>query len=356
MTTNELTRKIVLRVGKFKWVVLLAGVAAAIGMFFYAKTVPVIYNTKATVFALNASPENNANSALSAVLGGSDASKSFSQEASINIVELAVSRNTREAVVMERLSEMGNKRIAELLIENYNLNKKAWAPEIKVPTDTALLAAYGADILKDNFSAKILKSGIMEIVFSSTDKDLLSPVTYMLIDKISKFYIDLKIKKARRDFDFTLLKVDSLNAILEQYDMQAVRLNNTTLFVPNSKIEYSIPKENLVNNKTRVVRQRDAAANNREEALWRLQKATPIIATLDKPNPPFGKTKPSSFLYAIIGFALGAFVTIFLLLSPLVYCYIKDEMHKSIFTDEETATINTTEGASTSASVTNHEH
>jgi hypothetical protein len=137
--------------------------------------------------------------------------------------------------------------------------------------------------------------------------------------------------------------------------LQAVSLNNTTLFVPNAKIEFSIPKENLVNNKTRVLRQRDAAANNREEALWRLQKATPIIATLDKPNPPFGKTKPSGFLYAIIGIILGAFLIIFLLISPLVFGYIKDEMHKSIFTDEETETINTTESATTSASVKNNE-
>lgn len=334
MTTNELNRKIVLRVGKFKWIIFLGCLGGAVGMFFYSKTVPIVYNTKATVFPLNASIENTASSTLSTLLGGTDPTKSFSQEASINIVELALSRNTREAVVMERLPKLGNKRIAELLINNYNLNKKIISPTIKTPNDTMLLAAVGAEILRENYTAKILKSGIMEIVFSSTDKNLLSPVSYTLIDKISKFYIDLKIKKARRDFDFTLAKVDSLDAILKKYDQDAIQLNNTTLFVPKAKIEFFIPKENLINDKTRVVRQRDAAANNREEALWRLQKATPIIATLDKPDPPFDKTKPSGILYAIIGFVLGMLLVIILLFSPLIFGYIKAEMNKAIFTDE----------------------
>jgi hypothetical protein len=163
MTTNELIRKIVLRAGKFKWVIVLGCLGGAVGMFFYSKTIPIVYYTKATVFPLNASAENTASSALSTLLGGSDPTKSFSQDASINIVELAISRNTREAVVMERLPQMGNMRIAELLINNYNLNKKIFQPALKTPKDSMILAAVGAEVLRENFSAKILKSGIMEI-------------------------------------------------------------------------------------------------------------------------------------------------------------------------------------------------
>ena len=350
MTTNELIRKIVLRAGKFKWVIVLGCLGGAVGMFFYSKTIPIVYYTKATVFPLNASAENTASSALSTLLGGSDPTKSFSQDASINIVELAISRNTREAVVMERLPQMGNMRIAELLINNYNLNKKIFQPALKTPKDSMILAAVGAEVLRENFSAKILKSGIMEIIFSSTDKKLLSPVSYKMIDKISKFYIDLKSTKDRRDFDFTVLKVDSLDAILKKYDQEAIRLNNTTLFVSNSKIEYSIPKENLINDKNRILRQRDAAATNREEALWILQKATPIIATLDKPDPPFDKTKPSGILYAFIGLVLGMLLVFALLLWPLVFGYIKGEMNKAIFTDE---TSDDTNSSNSNAATTN---
>jgi hypothetical protein len=265
------------------------------------------------------------------LLGGADAPKSFSQDASINIVELALSRNTMEAVVMKRIPELGNKRIAELLIESYNKSKKIYTPSIKIPNDTNLLKAYGTSVLKDIYTAKVLKSGIFEVTFSNCNKELLSPVCYHLIDKISQFYIDMKIKKAKRDYDFTLKKVDSLQVSLDMYDRQAVIMNNSTLFVPNSRIEYSIPKENLVNAKERVMRQRDAAANNKEEALWRLQKATPIIATLDKPEPPFDIVRASSILYAIIGMIIGTMLFMGIVLYPLIMNYIRAEANKAIF-------------------------
>jgi hypothetical protein len=145
----------------------------------------------------------------------------------------------------------------------------------------------------------------------------------------------MKIKKARKDYDFTLKKVDSLQAILDVYDKQAIHMNNTTLFVPISKIEYSIPKENLVSAKERVMRQRDAAANNKEEALWRLQKATPIIATLDKPEPPFDEIRTSGVSFGLIGFLLGAFLIVVFLTVPFLIEYVKAEANKAIFGSEE---------------------
>ncbi len=346
MNTKEIVRKIFLKLAKYKLAIFFGAIIGAAAMFVYAKSIPPIYTAKATVFPLTASNENPTSSAISTLLGGGDAPKSFSQDASINIVELAQSRNTREAVVLKRLPEFGNKRIAELLINNYNKTKKPQEPEIKMPKDTVALSALAGVMLSKNYTAKILKSGILEVTFSSTDQSILSPVSYALIDKISQFYIDLKIKKAKRDYDFTIKKVDSLQHIIDGFDRRAVRMNNTTLFVPNSKIEYSIPKENLVNAKERVMRLRDASANNREEALWRLQKATPIIATLDKPEPPFDKKGTSAFMYAIIGVVIGSVLIIGSLISPIVIAYVKEEAKNAIFGDdppiEEVSTVSVT--------------
>lgn len=335
MNTKEIVKKIVLKLIKYRWAVFFGAVIGAIAMFFYAKSIPKIYTAKATVFPLTASNENPTSSAISTLLGGGDAPKSFSQDASINIVELAQSRNTREAVVLKRLPEFGNKRIAELLIANYNKTKKPQDPTIKISPDTVVLSATAGMLLSKNYTAKILKSGILEVTFSSTDQSILSPVSYELIDKISQFYIDLKIKKAKKDYDFTIKKVDSLQNIIDGFDRRAVHMNNTTLFVPNSKIEYSIPKENLVNAKERIMRLRDASANNREEALWRLQKATPIIATLDKPEPPFDSTGTSAVVYAIIGFIIGSIVIIGALIAPIVIAYVKAEAKNAIFGEDE---------------------
>jgi uncharacterized protein involved in exopolysaccharide biosynthesis len=336
VTSRELIQKIYLRVGRFKFLLILVGIIAAVALFFYAKSLPVKYNTRASVFALTASNENNAaGSAISQFLGGGESAKSFSNEASINIVELATSRNTREAVAMLRLPQFNNKRIAELLIDNFNSNKKFYAPVLKTPGDTVLLAAVGGDLLNEGFTAKTLKSGILELTYTNTNPDLLSPVTYAMIDKISQFFIDLKIKKAKRDYDFTLKKIDSLQAVLDTYDRKAIVMANTTRFVPKDKIEYSIPKENLINAKERGIRQRDALTNNKEEALWRLQKATPIISILDKPERPFSTIKSSSALYAILGFVLGSMAVVFLLIAPLLYKYIEFEANKAVFGEAE---------------------
>jgi len=331
VTYHELIRNIFYKISRFKWLILLSGIILAVGFFFYSRKVAPIYTSRATVFPLTATNDNSgATSQLSAILGISETPKSFSQEASINIVELAQSRNTREAVALQRLPDFGNKTIAALLIENFNSTRSLFEPAIKMPADSITLAATGGNLLKAGFSARINKNGILEINFSSTDMKLVAPVSYQFIEKISEFYKELKMKKAKLDYDFTLRKIDSLETVLNVYDKKAVRMANTTLFVSPEKIEYQIPKENLVNEKDRVMRQRDASANNREEALWRLQKVTPIIAILDKPDPPYDIKKPSALLYAVIGFILGIIIAACLVISGNLYRYAKAEAKKAI--------------------------
>lgn len=324
MTSKELTQKILHRIIKFKLLILITGIALAILLFFYTKNIPKVYSSKATVFPLSGSNDNTATSALSSALGLSEGTgKSFSQDAAINIIELANSRSTREAVALERLEAMGNRTIAELVIANANKNRGFMEAEIATPADQKSLGALGGILLMNGFLAKINKNGILEINYSSTNENLVSPVTYTFIDKISAFYKDLKIRKATLDYNFTLRKIDSLQRVLTVYDRRAVRLNNTTLFTPLDKIQYTIPKENLAQDKQRVIAQRDASANNREEALWRLQKVTPIIATLDKPDPPFFVKEPPVMMYTLIGFILGCLLSTVLLVAGILYNYAK---------------------------------
>lgn len=336
MTTQDLLRKIFLRIGRFKILIIGVALIFAVAFYLFGKSRKIVYTAHSTVFPLTASNDNSAaSSALSNILGISEAPKSFSQEASINIVELAQSRNTREAVAAVKLEAFGNKTIAELLIDAYNSSKNFWEKAIKSPKTEAALYATGGDLLKYQLSAKINKNGVLEIAYANTNEDLVSPVSYAIIDKISKFYKELKIEKAKRDYEFTLKKIDSLDRVLETFDQKAVVLNNTTLFVPSEKIQYSIPKENLANQKQWVAHQREASANNREEALWRLQKVTPIIATLDKPDPPFDTSKTSSVLLAVIGLIVGTVLTIVALIAGLLYQYGKDEVFKMVFGTED---------------------
>ncbi|MFT3910171.1 MAG: hypothetical protein QM737_12140 [Ferruginibacter sp.] len=343
MTNHELVKKIFLRISRFKLLIILGGVIGAVFLFIYAKRVEPVYTSRATVFPLNATPDNSAaTSALTSMLGLAETPKSFSQEASINIVELAQSRNTREAVALAHLPDRGNRTIASLLIENYNKTKETFVPKIKEPADSVALASIGGNLLKPDFTAKINKNGILEVNYSSKDISLVSPITYVFIDKISEFYKELKIKKAKLDYDFTVNKIDSLDKVLDSFDKRAIHMANTTLFVATDKLEFQVPKENLANEKERVSRQRDASTNNREEALWRLQKQTPIIAILDKPDPPFDIKQPSSVIFAFIGFIIGMILVALLCISGILYGYAKEEAKQAIFGEPEGEVNNTT--------------
>ena len=96
MTTADLTRLIFKRLKKFRFIILAAGILVATLLYLYAKRTPVTFTSRATVFPLSSSPENSGTSSALSVLLGTD-SKNFSDDASINIVELAQSRTTREA-------------------------------------------------------------------------------------------------------------------------------------------------------------------------------------------------------------------------------------------------------------------
>lgn len=332
MHSQEFIKQAALKLYRNRWMLFFVGVVFALLMVLYAWKKPTVYKSRASVFPLTASNDNSlAKSTLSSILGIADAPQSFSQEASINIVELALSRNTREAVAIQRLQDFGNKTIAELLIDEFNHHRFFWEKALKKPADSARLAATGAELLKYAMDAKINKNGILELSFKTSNEALVKPVSYTIIDKISGFYIDLKIRKAKLDYDFTVKKVDSLQDVLNQYDRSAIRMSNTTMFVPGTRIEYQIPKENLVTDKDRVLRQRDASANNREEALWRLQKATPIIATLDKPDPPYEFKKTSKILFGIIGFVVGMFLAAMAMSAGIIRRYLVFEIKTAVF-------------------------
>jgi len=67
-----------------------------------------------------------------------------------------------------------------------------------------------------------------------------------------------------------------------------------------------------MSDRQRYIRQRDISLNNQEEALWRLQKLTPIISVLDKPTEPFTQNKTSAVMYLLIGFIAGSIIAAFI--------------------------------------------
>lgn len=333
MNNIELIKKIVQRLKKFSW--LIAVIAILFGALFYfmAKQGVTLYTSKATVFPLNSTSDNNiSGSAISSILGLSDAPKSFSGEASINIVELATSRRTREAVAATRLPSLRNKTIAELVVEENNKhtgfmqNEKI---ELKTP-DSNRLINIASNILKGAFTAKINKNGILELYFSNSDQKIVREVSYVFIDKISDFYIDLKKKKAQIDYEFAVTKADSLLNVLNALDEHAIKLDESTFFTNIELKRFSLPKLNLDQDKQTVQSQYYYAVNNREAAAYKLQKETPIIEPLDKPEGPYDEDTKSTKLYIIIGLILGSFIGVVGVSWKIISNYLSLELNKAM--------------------------
>lgn len=333
MNNIELIKQLIKRLKKFSWLIVIIAILFG-GLFFYmARQSVVIYTSKSTVFPLNSSNDNNiSGSAISNILGLSDAPKSFSEEASINIVELATSRRTREAVSRTRIASKNNKMIAELLVEENNKhigfmqNDKIEVDKL----DTTLLVNISSNILKNTFVAKINKNGILELYFSNSDQSIVREVSYVFIQKISDFYIDLKKKKAQIDYQFAVNKADSLLDVLNGLDDRAIKLDESTFFTNTELKRFNLPKINLDQDKQTVQSQYYYAVNNREAAAYKLQKATPIIEALDKPEGPYDEDGKSKKVYTIIGILLGAFIGVIVVSWKIISNYLGEELNKAI--------------------------
>ncbi len=331
MNNIELIKQLIKRLKKFSWLILV--IAALFGGFFYymAKQSVLLYTSTATVFPMNGTNETSSGSTISNLLGLSDVQKSFSDEASINIVELANSRRTREAVAMERIPSMNNKSISELLIEENNRhigfmqNKK-----IDIPKDSLSQINIASNLLRFAFAAKINKNGILELHFTNSNQQIVREVSYIYIDKLSSFYIDLKKKKAEIDYQFAVKKADSLFQVLQSLDKRAISLDESTFFTDEGLKRYSLPKTNLAQDKATVQSQYYYAVNNRESAAYRLQKETPIIEPLDRPEPPYDPVQKSGMIYLIIGLILGSVIGVLLVSWKIINKYLGYELNKAI--------------------------
>ena len=305
-------------------------------LYSYAKSQPVKYIAKASVYPLTTKEVSATGGLISTLTGGkSDGMNNLSQEASISLDELANSRRIRENVAATKLPQFKNQTIASLLIQNEMKYQPFYATKLKMPKKETDVIALGSSIILQNLTAKTNKGDLFQVSFTSTAQELVSPITYVFINELTSFFISLKVKKARIDYDFTVRKIDSLRLVMNAYDQRAVKLSNSTMFVPPGKIEYEIPKENLINDKTRVVGIYNGAANNKEEALWRLQRAMPILEMLDKPEAPFEKIRKSPMQFAIIGFILGCFLGLVLCIFDILLKYVRAQIKQVVAVSPE---------------------
>jgi len=339
LNTSELFNRIIKKLKRFSILIIVVAIAFAGVFFYYAKKSPATYTSKASVFPLTSSRETvSPSSAITQLLLGSDGTKSFTDDASINIVELAQSRSIREAVAALRLPLMNNKTIAELIINDYNDHRGLFEDRIQMPkTEEEIVITAGA-LLGEGLNASINKNNTLILSYKGRSKDLVKNVSYGFIEMISKFYIELKREKAKMDYNFATTKVDSLRGVMGGKDVQLVGIDRTTLFTPN-RLEYKLPTENVLTEKQMIRNQYMQAVANQQSAMYKLQKETPIVKILDKPDPPYESEKRSALTYAVVGGFIGFILISILLCLNLIGLYIKSETAKLLSSEsEETST------------------
>ena len=330
MTTSELTRAIFRRLSKYRFIILFAAILFSLLLGLYAKFSPITLTSKATVFPLsNTSESNSANSITSLLLGTNSDSKSFSDEASISIVELSLSRRIREAVSSMRVPSMGNKTVAELVINDYNAHRGLFEEKI-VPKSNEAMINLAESMMKDALVATINKNNALVLNYTGRSETLVREISVRFIEKISGFYIDLKREKANRDYEFASSKVDSLKRVMGAKDYQLIGLDKRLLFTNTNKLQFRVPTENLLAEKQLIRNQYVQAVTNQQNAAYKLQKATPLIEVLDKPEPPYDTQSKSVKIFAIIGFIIGIILIVFMLTANILIKYLTQEASKIV--------------------------
>ena len=329
--TQELTTAIYLRLKKVGIIIITIAIISALTLILYALQKPVTYTSRSSVFPLTSGNDNSASSSTLSALLGTEATKSFSDDASINIIELAQSRTTREEVASIRDSSKDNKTIAELLVDDIN-NHRGWFEEkVTMPTNQYALITWAGEVLRDGLNASVNKNNMLILSYTGRSPELVRTISYGFINKISLFYIQLKQEKARRDFEFATSKVDSLRGVMNAKDNQLIAIDKRTLFTNTAKLEYRVPTENLLADKQMIRQQYAQAVANQQNAAYKLQKATPLIKVLDRPEPPYDVENKSAVLYGLIGFFSGLILTSLFFVSGLILKFMREEINKALF-------------------------
>ncbi|MEO6836968.1 MAG: Wzz/FepE/Etk N-terminal domain-containing protein [Ginsengibacter sp.] len=335
MTSQELTIEFFEKLKRHKYLIICVSIIFAGILSVYALKTPVTYTSRSTIFPLTGGGDNSsASSALSALFGGGGDSKSFTDDASVNIVELAQSRTTREEVAAMIDSSQGNKTIAELLITDINNHRSFLEPKMQMPVDKKTTIAIAAGILGNGLTASINKNNSFVLTYTGRSPELVRTISYGFIEKISAFYIDLKREKAKRDFEFATSKVDSLNKVLNSKDNELIALDKRTLFTNTAKMQFRVPTENLITDKQMLRQQYAVAVANQQNAAYTLQKATPVMKVLDNPDPPYDVQNKSPLMYGFIGFFIGLIITILYSSLRLFIRYAKEEASKAIYGED----------------------
>jgi uncharacterized protein involved in exopolysaccharide biosynthesis len=248
-----------------------------------------------------------------------------------NLIELMKSRMVVEKTLLKMVDYNGKKiALADLFIEYKGLREKweenkslatisftnDWQREKFDIVKDSIFGLFYNDIIKETLkvSQPDKKISIIVVDVKSHNEKFSKFFAEMLVEVVSDFYVEIKSKKAKSNFEILQHQTDSVrNELNAAISGVAVAGDNTFNLNPalNVKRVPSIRRQVDVQTNSAILTQ---LIQNLELAKVTLRKETPLIQVIDKPILPLKKVKPSvltsTVLYSVVG---GIFVCIFLI-------------------------------------------
>ncbi|MBI2274153.1 MAG: lipopolysaccharide biosynthesis protein [Bacteroidetes bacterium] len=249
-----------------------------------------------------------------------------------NLIELMKSRMLVERALLKTIDYNGRKiTLADLFIEYNGFHKKNWKGDALLAdisfknglrredfdlVKDSVFGIFYSDIIKNNLevSQPDKKVSIIVVDVKSPNEKFSKFFAEMLVEVVSNFYVEIKSKKAKSNFEILQHQTDSIRTELNAaISGVAIAGDNTFNLNPalNVKRVPSIRKQVDVQTNSAILAQ---LIQNLELAKVTLRKETPFIQIIDTPILPLAKSKPSVLVFFVIYSMVAAtFVCFFLI-------------------------------------------
>jgi hypothetical protein len=309
------------------WLILLVSLLGA-GIGFY-----VAYTTKPTYtgtldFVLSTGTKAGAYSGIASQLGldigEQTANDVFSGD---NIMTLFRSKRMIKSVLF-KTPPGANDILANIIVREYEWNE-GWEKNERVkaafpfPSDTAkltpvqdsLIRAIRMHLLKQELviSRKDPKLSVYTVSTTSRNELVACYFTRFLMDETANFYIQTKTSTARQSLAMLQRETDSLRGLVSgSITTTAAAADQTFALNPALQVQRAPVQRGQV--RTQVLAGvYGEMVKNLQLAKINLQKENPLYQVIDYPELPLEIKKTSKSLAMILGFALGGFVMIMIL-------------------------------------------
>jgi len=321
---NRLTTYATQLKGRWK-LLLLAALAGALLLAIWAWLTPTVYTATASFhpderdgFSVGALGDP-----ISMILGGGRAAGGAE---AAQMMEVLQSRHLSELVAADTvLFDEQPQLLADLILQHLPTSwspsqlanwVQSWFRKKKIPTRKQKVIAAGRHLRK-NLQVEINDNGFIIMQMPFYDAELLQIICDKYIEKLKVYYRAQQTAKAEANLSFFTHRADSVRNELEKVKNQlAVYLERSNLSV---SAQSQLKQQELTLSITWLSEMYKSLILSKEQALAQLQKDTPVIQVLDKPEPPFHTDAPSVVLQAIVGAVLGALLyALYLLRKPLL--------------------------------------